>query len=144
MVMKTVISPFPVSPLLFGQVAFYSPTFSRTYAFSLSWGFLRGISPNSKQPCIPSYLWSSTFFYIEKLLPFNHLASWLCFVCGGVFFLFSNLDFVWWGWIIFVQMVPIPGHFAEYLWTRNHREIFFFFFWFKKVPQFAPCCLFFL
>lgn len=49
---------------------------------------------------------------VVALQSFGFLAR---FVCGGVFFLFSNLHFVWWGGNIFVQMVPIPGHFAEYL-----------------------------
>lgn len=53
--------------------------------------------------------------HCAELPPFNHLASWLCFMCGGVFFLFSNLHFVWWGGNIFIQMVPIPGHFSECL-----------------------------
>lgn len=49
---------------------------------------------------------------VAALQSFGSLAR---FVCGGVFFLFSNLHFVWWGGNIFVQMVPIPGHFVEYL-----------------------------
>jgi hypothetical protein len=46
-------------------------------------------------------------------------------VVGRIIF-FSNSHFVWWARNIFVQMVPIPGHFSENLWASNHQGISFF------------------
>lgn len=130
------ISPFPAFPFPFGQAVFYSPSFSRTQALSLSSTFWGVFIPPGCIVVLHSevHVELSFLLHCAKWLSFNHLASWLCFVYGGVFFLFSNLHFVWWGGNIFVQMVLIPGHFAEYLWARNHWE--FFFFWLEEVPHF--------
>ena len=92
-----VISPFPVFPFPFGQVVFYSPTFSRTYAISLSWNFLGGIPPRFQaalhfevpvelhfcieQSCRPSIIW----------LLGSALCVWVCFSCFLTWILFGGV-----------------------------------------------------
>lgn len=139
MVMKMEISQFPViSPFLLAKQS-SSPTFSKTYAPSLSWDILgarwRGaFLLGSGQPCIPRCLGRSTSSCIVQSCS-PSIIIWLLglALCVGVCFsCFLTIILVWWGGNIFVQMVPIPGHFAAYLSARNHREFFFL------LPQEGP------
>lgn len=77
---------FLSSHFLFCQAVFSSPTFIRTYAPFLSWGVLGRHPPGLRAVLLPKVPGELHFLlHCAKLLPFNHLASWLA-LCVGVCF----------------------------------------------------------
>lgn len=140
MVMKMEISQFPViSPFLLARQSSLALHSARPMllpspgTFSGQGGGM-GISPGF-WAALHSEVSGEIHFLLHcaELQPFNnHLASWLGFVCGGVFFLFSNYHFCLVGWEYLCPDGPHPRTFRSVSVSQKPPGIFFL------LPQEGP------